>query len=127
MEGQTGAIVALYRNQMDVIVAHGGIPILFQSSRLHGKAAAEKAAIYQAVSLGYSHVLAFELGQMFAPNGEILDEETFRRLMDIPEIKGIKHSSLDRLTELERLAVRDAHRPGFRIYTGNGLGIHINR
>jgi 4-hydroxy-tetrahydrodipicolinate synthase len=70
-------------------------------------------------------VLAFELGQMFAPNGEIFEEETFRRLMDIPEIKGIKHSSLDRLTELERLAVRDAHRPDFRIYTGNDLGINM--
>ncbi len=125
IEGQTGDVVELYRKQMDVIVAHGGIPILFQTARLHGKPAREKATIYQAVSLGYSHVLAFELGQMFAPNGEILDEETFRRLMDIPEIKGIKHSSLDRLTELERLAIRDAHRPDFRIYTGNDLGINM--
>jgi hypothetical protein len=45
--------------------------------------------------------------------------------MDIPEIKGMKHSSLDRLLELERLAVRDAHRPDFRIYTGNDLGINM--
>ncbi|HMH00433.1 MAG TPA: hypothetical protein VK555_03415, partial [Terriglobales bacterium] len=70
-------------------------------------------------------VLAFELGPMFAPNGEIFDEETVRRLMDIPEIKGIKHSSLDRLLELERLALRDSHRPDFRIYTGNDLGIDM--
>jgi len=62
---------------------------------------------------------------MFASNGEIFDEETVRRLMDIPEIKGIKHSSLDRITELQRLALRDAHRPDFRIYTGNDLGINI--
>jgi len=125
IEGQTGDIVELYRKQMDAIVAHGGIPILFQTSRLHGKSSAEKAATYEAVCCGYPQVLAFELGQMFAPNGEILDEETFRRLMDIPEIKGIKHSSLDRLTELERLALRDAHRPDFRIYTGNDLGINM--
>jgi 4-hydroxy-tetrahydrodipicolinate synthase len=70
-------------------------------------------------------VLAFELGQIFAPNGEIFDEETFRRLLDIPEIKGMKHSSLDRLIELKRLALRDAHRPEFRIYTGNDLGINM--
>src|SRR6266849_1297584 len=125
IEGQTGDVVALYRKQMDAIVAHGGIPILFQTSRLHGKTATEKAEVYQAVSRGYSHVLAFELGPMFAPNGEIFDEETFRRLMDIPEIKGIKHSSLDRLIELERLAIRDALRPDFRIYTGNDLGINM--
>jgi len=45
--------------------------------------------------------------------------------MDIPEIKGMKHSSLDRLVELERLTLRDAHRPDFRIYTGNDLGINM--
>jgi 4-hydroxy-tetrahydrodipicolinate synthase len=45
--------------------------------------------------------------------------------MDIPEIKGIKHSSLDRMTELGRLAIRDALRPDLRIYTGNDLGINM--
>jgi dihydrodipicolinate synthase/N-acetylneuraminate lyase len=125
MEGQPGDTVALYRKQMDAIVAHGGIPILFQTSRLQGKTSAEKAAVYTAVCRGYPHVLAFELGQMFAPNGEIFDDEVIRRLMDIPEIKGMKHSSLDRLVELERLALRDAHRPEFRIYTGNDLGINM--
>jgi len=59
---------------------------------------------------GFPRVLAFELGPMFAPNGEIFDEETVRRLMDIPELVGMKHSSLDRVVELGRLALRDAVR-----------------
>ena len=125
VEGQSGDLVALYRKQMDAIVTQGGIPILFQTSALHGKTTAEKAAVYREACRGYSHVLAFELGQMFAPNGEIFEEEMVRRLMDIPEIKGMKHSSLDRLIELERLALRDTHRPEFRIYTGNDLGINM--
>ena len=62
---------------------------------------------------------------MFAANGEIFDTETVERLMDIPEIQGMKHSSLDRRIELERLALRDARRPEFRIYTGNDLGINM--
>ncbi len=70
-------------------------------------------------------MIGFELGRMFAPNGEIFDPETVQGLMDIPELKGIKHSSLDRLVELERLALRDARRPDFRIYTGNDLGINM--
>src|SRR5438270_12009880 len=45
--------------------------------------------------------------------------------MEISEIKGMKHSSLDRLIELERLGLRDAHRPDFHIYTGNDLGINM--
>src|SRR6266481_5378164 len=125
IEGQSGDVVALYRRQMDAIVSYGATPILFQTSRLHGKTSREKVAVYQEAARGYSCVLAFELGSMFASNGEIFDEETFLRLMDIAEIKGLKHSSLDRLLELERLSLRDRHRPDFRIYTGNDLGINM--
>jgi len=125
IEGRSGGVVELYRKQMDLIVGFGGTPILFQSSQLHGKSAREKAEIYQQTCRGYPGVLAFELGQIFAPNGEIFDSETFSRLMDIPEILGLKHSSLDRLIELERLALRDVHRPDFHIYTGNDLGINM--
>lgn len=125
IEGQTGRIAELYRKQMDAIVGFGGTPILFQTSQLHGKSAKEKAEIYQETCRGYPGVLAFELGQMFAPGGEILDSETIRRFMEIPEILGIKHSSLDRLVELERLALRDVLRPDFHIYSGNDLGINM--
>ena len=52
IEGQDGDVVTLYRKEMDAIVAHGGIPILFQTSRLHGKTSAEKAAVYAAASKG---------------------------------------------------------------------------
>lgn len=120
-----GDIVALYRQQIDTIVRFGGIPILFQTARLHGKSPAEIGETYRNICRGYPHILAFELGSMFAPNGEIWNSETFRRLMDIPEIKGMKHSSLNRLLELERLALRDANRSEFRIYTGNDLGINM--
>jgi dihydrodipicolinate synthase/N-acetylneuraminate lyase len=125
IEGQEGEIVGLYRREIERIVALSGIPILFQTARLHGKSAKEKAETYQAACRGYQQVLAFELGTMFAPNGEIFEEETFQRLLEIPEIKGMKHSSLDRATELGRLALRDKHRPEFRIYTGNDLGIDM--
>jgi len=125
IENQTGELVTLFRRQMDAIVNFGASPILFPTARLHGKSAAEKAHIYQSVCQDYPDVLAFELSPQFAPNGEIFDTDTFLRLLDIPEIKGIKHSSLDRLLELERLSVRDARRPDFRIYTGNDLGIDV--
>jgi dihydrodipicolinate synthase/N-acetylneuraminate lyase len=118
-------IVTLYRRQIDTIVRFDGIPILFQTARLQGKSPARIAEAYRDICRDYPYVLAFELGPMFAASGEIYDAETIRRLMDIPEIKGLKHSSLDRLLELERLALRDAQRPDFRIYTGNDLGINM--
>jgi dihydrodipicolinate synthase/N-acetylneuraminate lyase len=125
IEGREGDVVSLYREQMDEVVGMGGIPILFQTTRLHGKTSKEKVAAYQAACRGYSHVLGFELGRMFAANGEIFDTDTVLGLMDIPELKGIKHSSLDRLVELDRLELRDARRPDFHIYTGNDLGINM--
>jgi dihydrodipicolinate synthase/N-acetylneuraminate lyase len=125
IERREGDVVALYRRQMEVVAKVGGIPILFQTSRLHGKSSAQKVSAYRAACQGFEHVLCFELGSMFAPNGEIFDEDTVRGLMDIPEIKGMKHSSLDRQIEFSRLLLRDTHRPDFRIYTGNDLGINM--
>jgi len=125
IEGADGEIVLLYRRELDRIVAHGGTPIIFQSARLHSLSAKEKIAIYRDACRGYSAVLAFELGKMFAANGEIFDEETLRGLMEIPELVGLKHSSLDRCEEFRRLALRDEVRPEFRIYSGNDLAINM--
>lgn len=125
IENEEGDTVDLYRREMDAITSLGGIPIMFQTERLHGKSSAAKALVYLEASRDYPQVLAFELSPCFASNGETFDDDTFRRLLEIPAITGMKHSSLDRLLELERLRVRDQYRPEFRIYTGNDLGINM--
>ena len=126
VENQTGEdIVSLYRSEIDAIVRLDGIPILFQTARLQGRSSEKIAQTYADIVRGYPEVLAFELGPMFAANGEIYELDTIRRLMDIPELKGMKHSSLNRLEELQRLALREKHRPDFRIFTGNDLGINM--
>jgi dihydrodipicolinate synthase/N-acetylneuraminate lyase len=124
-EDGVAGVAALYRREMDLVAEIGGTPILFPTARLRGLGAREKAAVYRDACRGFSAALAFELSPVFAPNGELFDDEMFRRLMDIPELKGMKHSSLDRLMELERLELRDTHRPEFRVYTGNDLGIDM--
>ena len=125
IEGSSGDIVTLYRQQIDTILSYAARPILFQTSRLAGQSGMALAETYQAICRGYENILVFELSPKFAANGEILSHESFLGLMDIPEITGMKHSSLDRVIELERLALRDQHRPDFRIYTGNDLGIDM--
>ena len=45
--------------------------------------------------------------------------------MEIPALRGLKHSSLRRGEEFLRLRIRDAERPDFRIYTGNDLAIDM--
>jgi len=125
IEEEDGDIVALYRREMDRIAMHTATPILFPTSRFHGLSARERVARYREICKGFPAGLAFELSPVFAPNGELFDDDTIRGLMDIPELKGMKHSSLDRLLELRRLELRDAHRPDFRIYSGNDLGINM--
>lgn len=125
VEGLEGDLVDLYRRQMDEIVSFGGTPILFQTTRFHAWSPAEIVELYAKVCKGYDAVFGFELGKMFAPNGMIYDEETVRGLIQIPELKGMKHSSLDRGMELRRLEIRDEIRPEFMIFTGNDLGIDM--
>jgi len=125
VEGLEGDLVTLYRTQMDEIVSYGGTPILFQTTRFHAWKPSEIVDLYSKVCEGYESVIGFELGSMFAPNGMIFDEETIRGLMEIPSLKGIKHSSLDRGTELRRLEIRDEIRPEFKIFTGNDLAIDM--
>jgi 4-hydroxy-tetrahydrodipicolinate synthase len=125
IEGLDGDVVDLYRRELDQIVAYGGTPIIFQTARLREMPSSQKVAVYRAVCRGFQEVIAFELAPVFASNGEIFDDETVRGLMEIPELKGLKHSSLDRLLEFERLSLRDELRPDFRIYTGNDLGINM--
>ena len=125
IEGRDGDPVALYRREMERIRRFGGTPILFQTARLHDASPAEKVAFYRQICEGFEEVYAFELGRMFAPNGEIWDLETFRGIMDIEAIRAAKHSSLDPALELERLELRDRRRPEFRILTGNDLAINM--
>jgi dihydrodipicolinate synthase/N-acetylneuraminate lyase len=125
VERLDGDVVGLYRRKIDEIVAHGGTPIIIQTARLHHQSASEKIKCYQEICRGYDEVLGFELAPVFAANGEIFDDETIRGLMHIPELTGLKHSSLDRMKELERLALRDEVRPEFTIYTGNDLAIDM--
>jgi 4-hydroxy-tetrahydrodipicolinate synthase len=125
VEGRDGELVRLYREEIERIRAYGGTPILFQTSRMHALPPDEKVAVYREACRGLGPVLGFELGRMFAPNGEIWDAETFRGILDIPEMAGAKHSSLRKVDELQRLEMRDQRRPEFRVYTGNDLGIDM--
>lgn len=125
VDGLEGDLVSLYRRRMDEIAEAGATPVIFQSVRMHALDAREKVSLYREVCRGFDEVIGFELHPAFAPGGEVFDEETVRGLLDIPEMKGLKHSSLDRATELCRLNLRDRARPEFRIYTGNDLGIDM--
>ncbi len=120
-----GDPLAAYRASVAEIVGLGGTPIIFQSPLFNGKAGAALVTLYREIIGDAPRALAFELGPQFAPFGSIYALDDFRRLLAIPNLVGAKHSSLSRLTELDRLAARDRDRPDFRVYTGNDLAIDM--
>ena len=123
--GGVEALVALYCAEAELIRARGGTPILFQCSALKQLAPAEIVAVYRGVAERVGPILGFELGEMFAPFGQIYSLELFAELIQIPGLIGLKHSSLDRHLEWQRLELRDRIRPEFTVYTGNDLAIDM--
>lgn len=118
--------LAAYRDAVGAIASKGGVPVIVQCPAMHRMTAAQKAELYAAIAgASAAGAIGFELSTRFAPHGEIWDDETFARLLEIPKLLGAKHSSLDRDTELRRLATRDRARPEFRVYTGNDLAIDM--
>jgi len=118
--------------QPDALVAaasavrtRGGTPVVFPSWGLNQLPDVELVAALGRLGRSVDRFLAFELGQMFVPYGRIYGLDAYRQLMDIPQCIGAKHSSLSRVSEWDRLALRDAHRPEFLVLTGNDLAIDM--
>ena len=118
-------VIPAYAREVERVCSFGGLPILFQCAALKEMNAAQITDVYRTVARQTDALLAFELGEMFASFGQIYPLEVVREIMEIPQIRGMKHSSLNRLLEWERLEVRDRVRPDFKIYTGNDLAIDM--
>jgi len=125
VEDKQGDLQCAYLDQIEKITSRGGTPILFQCTALKSMSDDAVVALYTELGKATPAFLAFELGEMFVPFGRIYSIETVERLMQIPSLKGAKHSSLDRGLEWERLELRDRVRPDFKVYTGNDLAIDM--
>jgi len=114
-----------YRRQIDRIVARGGLPIVFPTHGLTALDGDDWVDAHASLAEQCDRFLAFELGPMFVPYGRIYDLDAYRGLLGIDACVGAKHSSLDRMPEWERLAIRDEVRPDFMVLTGNDLAIDM--
>lgn len=114
-----------YRRAVDAIQTRGGLPIVFPSYGLAAQDGPDWVEAHSRLGENCSELLAFELGPMFVPYGRIYDVDTYRALLSVPAVVGAKHSSLSRTAEWDRLALRDAVRPEFKVLTGNDLAIDM--
>ena len=114
-----------YARQLEMIQQHGGTPVIFQSYGLTQQGDDAIIAAYARLGTVSERFVGFELGTMFAPFGKIYSLEVYRGLMGVKQCIGAKHSSLSRVLEWQRIALRDATRPDFRVFTGNDLAIDM--
>lgn len=114
-----------YLSSMQPILDRGGVPVIFQSYGLTQLPEPELVRAYERIGQHCDGFIAFELGPVFAPFGQIYSLEVYRGLLQIPRCLGAKHSSLQRVPEWERLRLRDQQRPDFRVYTGNDWAIDM--
>ena len=123
--GHDGDALDAYRDEINSIVEVGAIPVVFPSETMSGLGPDELVDFFASATSAAPHAIAFELGPMFAPFGRLFGAEVVRRLMALPNIVGLKHSSLDRELEWELLRIRDEERGDFQIFTGNDLAIDM--
>lgn len=124
-EPGAGLDVGRLLDETSTVVASGAVPIVFPS---HGTATLpddELVEVHRRVAGVVDRMLGFELGPMFHPAGRIYSTPVFEALLGIDQIVGLKHSSLRRDVEWERVASRDRLRPDFRLMTGNDLAIDM--
>lgn len=114
-----------YLRQMEMVLSHAGTPVIFQSFGLTSQSDEAIVASYTKLADAADHIIAFELGEVFAPFGKIYSLEVYRGLLGIQRCIGAKHSSLNREKEWQRILLRNEIRPDFHVYTGNDLAIDM--
>ena len=115
------ACAEAYLQECSAIADAGGVPVIFPSEATASLDDDGLIQFFREVAAAGAKFIAFELGAVFNPNGRIFSEPVLDALMGLPQCIGLKHSSLDRATELDRLDRRDRLRPDFVIYSGNDL------
>ena len=116
---------AAYRRAIDEVAAHGGTPVIFPSHGLNALDDDDWVDAHVSLARTADRFIGFELGRMFVPYGRIYSLDAYSGILEIPACIGAKHSSLSRTMEWDRLALRDAVRPDFHVFTGNDLAIDM--
>lgn len=107
------------------IAEAGGTPVVFPDHGLNDLDEDGWVSALASFGAECGPFIGFELGSMFVPYGRIFSLDAYEGLLGVPECIGAKHSSLDRVAEWDRIALRDRVRPEFSVFTGNDLAIDM--
>jgi hypothetical protein len=114
-----------YLRSIEPITVLDGTPVVFPSYGLNALDDEDWVRAHDDLGRRIDRFVAFELGSMFVPYGRIYSLAAYEGLLSVDACIAAKHSSLSRVAEWDRLAVRDRVRPDFRLLTGNDLAIDM--
>ncbi len=107
------------------IVAEGGTPVLMPSPILSALDHKSVIKMFASVAKECPAIIAYEAEPQAVPNGKLWTSAVVAEIMSIPQVVGLRHTSLSRRLEWERLSLRDEVRPGFKIYSGNDIALDM--
>ncbi len=112
-------IIRAYREKIEALEQrYGANPIVFQTERLKNADATTVVRVYEGLAeASRGGLMAFELSPVFAPNGWMFPEGALVEILTGDKWAGAKHSSLD--PSAEWVLLREIHRIGKKLYTGN--------
>jgi dihydrodipicolinate synthase/N-acetylneuraminate lyase len=114
-----------YLRAVAEVVAEGGTPVVMPSGGLSALDESSYIRLHLAMAEHCPALIAFEADPQVVPFGKIQLESAIQELMSIPQVVGLRHSSMSRRLEWERLSLRDEVRPDFRIYSGNDIALDM--
>lgn len=120
-----GDVKTQYKDAVWEIVRGGAIPLLMPSEKLNALPPDELVKVHQSLADEGEGLIAYEADPLLVAGGKIYSAEVVREIMGIPKIVGLRHASLNRRLEWERLSLRDYVRPDFKIYSGNEIALDM--
>jgi len=123
--GTSGDVTDEYRRAVSEIVQNGGTPLPMPSEGMAAMTDSAWVSLFEVLSAEANAILAYEAEPQVTPFGRIQSAEAVRSLMAIPQVVGLRHASLSRRLEWERLGLRDEVRPNFKIYSGNDIALDM--
>lgn len=114
-----------YRLAASEIVQNGGTPVIMPTTGMLALEDAGWLALFDSLTDDANAVIAFEADPQVISAGKVYSSEVIRELMQFPHVIGLRHSSMNRRLEWERLSLRDEVRPDFKIYSGNDIALDM--
>ena len=114
-----------YMRAVSEIVANGGTPVVMPSGSMSALDDLSYIRLFEALAAHAPSLIAYEADPQVIAGGKLQSKSAIAGIMAIPQVVGLRHSSMNRRLEWDRLTLRDEVRQDFKIYSGNDIALDM--